>query len=64
MEQEAETLRHLPFNGCACNGPGDQQKKGCRNAQNWIRLAWKEDNYQHLSNYKMYQLYIDINDIS
>jgi hypothetical protein len=46
-DQDADTLKHLPFNGCSCNPESgeEQQKKGCINTQRWLRTAWKEDNY-------------------
>ena len=51
-EQEIKILEFLPFNGCSCDQ--QQSKTGCSNTQKWLKMAWKDDNYQHFSNYKMY----------
>lgn len=66
QEQEREVLENLPPNGCSCNrdqgikSEGTHQKKGCVNTAKWLKLAYEEENYFHLSSYKLYQGFLTL----
>ena len=35
------------------------QKKGCINSEKWIKIAYSNDNYHFMSNYKVYKSFFD-----
>jgi len=49
--QEELALQSLPFNGCRCS---KNSKKGCPNSLHWLKMAFRDENWNHFCNYKMY----------
>ena len=57
--EEDNALRSLPVNGCSCSGDrASQSKTGCINAEKWFKLSFKNQEWIHFNNYKLYQMHV------